>query len=854
MRYMLIRYCLGILCIVMVFSLLQGCPCNKKYTLTLTVAPENAGTVQAAPGAATYAAGSVVTLTAAPAAGWRFGSWEGGVAESSVPLTTVTINGDIVIMAHFSAAALAGEANASLELDADGINEDMCLTIQDGSELNLPAGLRISKLEELQTEGPAEILLRDRMVSELQPTGFANWLWAFDVAVVFAGEESEFLFTSLSDESVVDPEYYAAGGLLTVPLGGFGLPAGTELELYKLEIPATDDAQAWRRVACSTVEDNETVSFSIHQTGRYAIGKRPLVHMSVAPDLGATPLYDCVVEAEAPMDRVKVIEESTAEVFNAWVFTDIAPGTMPETTDWYVHNGEEPCMGRLENYGRRFRMRSPYANAFSAAYGLQGEKQERAAMTGPYEVDADGNPAATPLENPYGQCDRIFAGEVKVLVLSRAGDYALFISEVVTPLRAVFDTGKDGSSNVHISWFKKLREGYYAEVWVRTEECTMHVANAAAIIKEEGVSISLMTGRAIYIVDWRGGGPYVAVYTTVAHNTGVGLRFYDPYWNLEDGIIDEHSIGGPNNNILKLVDMEYDCIHDTLWVIKADENGIFNLFRYDKPIYRFGDRAPDARIDFPTFALRELYVDPENDRLYVHTSGSPDEDGDGLRVFSNASTEPVLENRVTHIAFHYPDETGPDMLMYEYIVPMGNTLLLVDNYTLYSPPRDGLEVFTYNLSSSDFGANFQAWASFGGENTAPITKGVFSRHNNILYAGTDDDWNGHTSVYAIDAPSSWQSQWIVDPETENGYWSPDTPNYRALSWASPADIWDIDVVEGDQEILAVCQQPALNQAEILLFNNANTASGVLEPFYRRAFDQGMQRIELINPPKPLEEK
>ncbi len=854
MRNNRMRQCVGMSAFLLAMVLLHGCPCTKNFTLTLVVTPDNAGTVQATPNANTYEAGSVVTLTAAPIAGWRFDHWEGAVAESGVPLTTTTINGNTTITAHFAGAALAGEANASLELDAEGVDETTCLTIQDGSELQLPSGLRIGQLEELQTEGSATVRLRDRTVSELPVTAFTKWLWAFDVAVLSGGEEGEFLFTSLSNESVVDPEYRAAGALFSAPLGSLGLSTGAKVDLYMLEEPAKDAVQTWRFAACSTVEDDGTATFSIAQTGRYAIGTSPSFRTSAAPDLGAAPLYDCVVEAEAAMDRVKIIEDSTAEVFNAWVFTDIPPGQMPETTEWDVHGGNEPCMGRLENHGKRFRVRSPYANAFTAVYGLQGQKQDRAAMTGPYEVDANGNPSAAPLENPYGQCDRIFAGEVKVTVVSRAGDYTSFKNEVVKPLRAVFDTGQEISSNVQISWFKKLNEGYYAEVWVRTEECTMHVANAAAIVKEEGVSIALMTGRAIYIADWRGGGPYVAVHTTVAHNTGIGLRFYDPYWDLAGGLLDEHSLGGPHNNILKLVDMEYDYIHDTLWVIKSDENGVFSLFRYDKPIYRYGDRAPDAHIDFATFALRQLCVDPGNDRLFVHTSGSPDEDGDGLRVFANASTEPVLQNRVTHIAYHYPNETGPGMLLFEYMLPMGNTLLLVDSYTLYAPPRDGLEVFTCNLSSGDSGARFRAWATFGGEQTAPITKGVFSRRNNILYTGTDDDWNALTAVYAIDAPSSWQSQWIVIPETENGYWSPDTPNYRVLRWANPGDIWDLDVVEGDHEILAVCQAPALNQAEILLFNNANTASGMLTPFYRRAFSHGMQLVELINPPKPPQER
>lgn len=852
MRHNLILRCAGMLWLVLASLLLQACPWIDRFTLDLMVTPGASGMVNATPDRCIYAAGSVVSLAATPADGWRFDHWEGPVADPAVPVTTVTVNGNTEVTAHFAESAQPGEASVSREVNTEGrIPETVLLTIPGGSRLDVPEGTNFALLEMDYAEGILSLVLRDRTLSDLLPTSFTNWLWAFDVIVAREGEEGEFLITSLSDESVVDPEYVAAGALFSAPLGDYGITEGTQVDLYRLEAPAKETLQSWRHVARSTVESDGTAAFPIVRTGRYAIGRRPVVETSVALDLGAAPLHDCVVEAETPMDRVKVIEASTAEIFNAWVFTNIPPGQMPETTDWVVYSGDEPCMGRLENYGRRFRVRSPYANAFSAEYGLQGEKQDRVAMTGPYEVDANGNPAATPLENPYTQCSRVFAAEVRVLVLSRAGDYGLFQNEVIIPLRAEFDTGGEITSNVRIGWFKKLEEGYYAEVWVHTDQCTQNVANAIPLLQEEGVSVGEMRGRLLYIVDWRGGGPYVAVYSVVAHNTGLGIRFYDPYWKLEGGIIDEHSLGGPNNNILKLVDMEYDCIHDTFWVIKADENGIFNLFRYDKPIYNYGDRPPDARINFPTFALRQLYADPEYDRLYVHTSGSPDEDGDGLRVYANASTAPFLENRVTHISFRYPDEPGPSALLFEHILPVGNTLYLLDDITANS---DGLNVFSYALSSTDFGARFQAWASFGGERTAPITKGVFSRRNNILYTATDKEWNGHTSIYAVDAPSSWQSAWIVDAETGNGYWTPDAPSYRAIRWANPGTVWDIDVVEGDQEILAVANAPGLNQGEILLFNNANTAAGDLEPFYRLVLTHGNQRVELINPPSPQESR
>lgn len=758
------------------------------------------------------------------------------------------VEGMPLITAHFVPVVTPGETDFEINTGTEGrTSETVTLSTQSGSNLLIPEGVTLTAIASDPLRGAVTATLRDYPVSELAPAAFANWLWAFEVLVRSHGDVLHLQFSTLDDENVVDSEFLSSGVFFRVPLSDSGLPEGTPIDLYRLEDADGDGGQTWRHVACSTIAADGVCDFPIRETGYYALGRRPVTVTPVAPSLGESSLYDCVIEADAVMNRVKVIEDSTAEVFNAWVFDDLTPGQIPETTAWVVRPGDESCMGRLEDYGRRFRVRSPFANAFSATYGLLEVKQDPTTMTGPYEVDASGNPGATPIEDPYPQCERTFAGDVKVVVLSRAGDYTQFKNEVLLPLRATFDTGEEVSSNVQVHWFKKMEEGYYAELWVNTPECTRHVADAMPILEEDGVSLALMRGRLIYVMDWRGGGPYVAYPEVVAQNTALGIRLLDPFWNLEGGVIDDHALGGPGNMILKLVDMEYDAIHDTLWVIMADEDGVFNLFRYDKPAYDYGDRPPDACIDFPTFSLRQLCADAESDRLFVHTSGDAEEDGDGLRVFANASGAPFLENRVTHVAFLYPNETEPHMLLFDYIVPVNNILYLLHGIT---HGDDSLNVFSYSLNANTFGARFKAWASFGEGRTAPITKGVFSRRNNIVYAATDSDWNPLTAVYAIDNPVSWQSQWIVTDVPGNGHWTPDTPGYRILRWENPGSVWDLDVVEDDREILAVAAAHGLNEGEILLFDNANTASGMLTPLYRLVLTHGNQLVEFINPPPP----
>jgi uncharacterized repeat protein (TIGR02543 family) len=74
-----------------------------RYSLTLTATPSGGGSIDATPppgGDGKYANGTVVTLTANPAAGYLFSSWSGDACGSSSP-TEVTMNGNKNVTAGF---------------------------------------------------------------------------------------------------------------------------------------------------------------------------------------------------------------------------------------------------------------------------------------------------------------------------------------------------------------------------------------------------------------------------------------------------------------------------------------------------------------------------------------------------------------------------------------------------------------------------------------------------------------------------------------------------------------------------------------------------------------------------------
>ena len=86
------------------FSRTGGCgivvPAGS-YTLDLALTPSNGGTVSKSPNASYYSSGTNVTVTATPASGWKFSSWDGDATGSTNPLT-VKMDKNKVVTAKFT--------------------------------------------------------------------------------------------------------------------------------------------------------------------------------------------------------------------------------------------------------------------------------------------------------------------------------------------------------------------------------------------------------------------------------------------------------------------------------------------------------------------------------------------------------------------------------------------------------------------------------------------------------------------------------------------------------------------------------------------------------------------------------
>jgi len=81
---------------------------TRQFTLTISVNPENHGSVSSSSGENTsvtirmnFSPGTSVTLTATPASGYIFSHWEGGASGENSSVTII-MNSDKVVTANFT--------------------------------------------------------------------------------------------------------------------------------------------------------------------------------------------------------------------------------------------------------------------------------------------------------------------------------------------------------------------------------------------------------------------------------------------------------------------------------------------------------------------------------------------------------------------------------------------------------------------------------------------------------------------------------------------------------------------------------------------------------------------------------
>ncbi|MCE5251102.1 hypothetical protein LLG96_12870, partial [bacterium] len=113
-----------------------------QYTLTLAVNTAEWGTTNPSGGDHAYDEGTVVTVTAIPAEGYRFVSWTGSVMNATNATTTVTVTGNMTVTATFGKIP-AGQYALTLAVNTEGwgtTNPSTGVhTYDDGTEVTITA-------------------------------------------------------------------------------------------------------------------------------------------------------------------------------------------------------------------------------------------------------------------------------------------------------------------------------------------------------------------------------------------------------------------------------------------------------------------------------------------------------------------------------------------------------------------------------------------------------------------------------------------------------------------------------------------------------------------------------------------
>jgi uncharacterized repeat protein (TIGR02543 family) len=136
---------------------------NGTTGYSLSVTTSGSGTVTKNPNQTTYASGSSVTLTATPAAGYKFMGWSGSATGTTNPLT-VTMTGNKSITATFSSTTNGQQITGYNLINA---NTDLPIqTITEGSIINLALlptrNLNIQAISNPATVGSVKYVLTGR--------------------------------------------------------------------------------------------------------------------------------------------------------------------------------------------------------------------------------------------------------------------------------------------------------------------------------------------------------------------------------------------------------------------------------------------------------------------------------------------------------------------------------------------------------------------------------------------------------------------------------------------------------------------------------------------------------------------
>ena len=264
--------------LVLVLSMLTltGCPFTQTNTLTTSVSPAGAGSVS--PSGGDYDAGVTVTLTATAHSGYAFDYWSGS-ASGSNPTTTVLMDGDKTITAHFTPVSQSYTLSVNISPSDGGSVSPSGGNYDEGTSVTLTATPASGYTFDYWSGGASGTSSTTTIVMDADKTVTANFVTT-GPTVLFSDDFSD------PDSGWVT--YDGADGRVRYYNGAFYVKDYTaytgsmygEAERYFTDfilevdtwlVGGTDDN--WQTVSCRVQNEDNYYSFGISADGYYNIAK-----------------------------------------------------------------------------------------------------------------------------------------------------------------------------------------------------------------------------------------------------------------------------------------------------------------------------------------------------------------------------------------------------------------------------------------------------------------------------------------------------------------------------------------------------------------------------------------------------
>ncbi|MDY6951910.1 MAG: choice-of-anchor U domain-containing protein [Thermodesulfobacteriota bacterium] len=242
-------------------------PPPANYTLTTVINGEGAVTLD--PEGNIYEEGTVVTVTATPAADWMFDQWSGNVANPYAELTTVTMDGDKSITADFLLDADGNgvpddqDVAAGIDLNGDGIDDidqpdviKSVNTVVGDCQMGVEVGDNVASIDSVKAVSPQGDMPIGALCFKLSVNDSMN---PADVMVYFCRPATEdamwYQYNPMTEEltdysdhatfsqdrmsvvlALMDGDYGDADGTVDTVIVHFGGPTGVTLPQYSLTV------------------------------------------------------------------------------------------------------------------------------------------------------------------------------------------------------------------------------------------------------------------------------------------------------------------------------------------------------------------------------------------------------------------------------------------------------------------------------------------------------------------------------------------------------------------------------------------------------------------------------------------